>query len=269
MYPPSQSQSRPLAIGTMVLLAAMVAGCGSGAADSTTPSPTASSTVSDPASASGAESTAPGASADAGATALNAAAERLADVTSYRFSVRFSGQSAGATDSQAVTMEGTVVTEPERALEFSVRDEAGGGSSSLRYVVIGDEAWMDLGDGGVVPFAVDDADTLFEAYSPQSLFGQSYVGYVDGMKAVGSEEKNGVGTTHYAADESTLGAVAAVYGGAAASWNMDVWVASNGGYLVSAVMGGDVSGADGGSYEVSIDVFDIDSPSNVVTPPIP
>lgn len=273
MYPPIPTGSRVLAIGTTLLVAIVVVGCGSAVQDVTATHATTTGTAS-PTSEAGVDSASPeptaSAVADDGVAGdeLDSAAKRLADVGSYRFSIRFSGQNSGTAGyPSSMTMEGTVITEPERALEFSMLDDSGPESSGLRYIVIGDEAWMDLGDGGVMPLSADDADALFEAYSPESLFGQSYVGYVDGMNAVGTEQKNGVDTIHYTADESTLGVVSAMYGGVGLDWAMDAWVASDGGYLVSAVMGGEVSGAEGGSYEVSIDVFDIDSPSNVVTRP--
>lgn len=49
---------------------------------------------------------------------------------------------------------------------------------------------------------------------------------------------------------------------------MEAWVAGDGCSLVSAVTGGSMT-ADGetSTYELGIDLFDIDSPANVVEPP--
>lgn len=72
---------------------------------------------------------------------------------------------------------------------------AGAGDEGFRYLVFVDEAWMDMG-GMVMPLEPDEVDSLYEDFSPATMFSDSYLNYLDGMTLVGEEEKNGVATRH-------------------------------------------------------------------------
>jgi hypothetical protein len=88
------------------------------------------------------------------------------------------------------------------------------------------------------------------------------------MKSVGDETKNGMATTHYQADAKTLAAAAAglaFFGLTNPKWSWDVWVAKDGGYVVSYSMNG--TGDAGSSMTMSLDITDVNSPSNVVATP--
>lgn len=266
-YPMSSLRSprrRPALALVAPILPLLLAACGS--------SPTSSTAESSEAPSSAAVSAAPSSTSESSqpvSAGLDAAAAKaLDDLTSYRFRVSVTGSTAGAPAAgEGMTMEGTVVLSPERAMDLTI---AAGltGDEALRYVLIGDQAWMDMGSGGSMPMDTQTIEEMFESFSPAELFATSYGDYLDGMTLVGDEEKNGVATRHWSASESTLAAAATLYGGGVADWQMDTWVSRDGGYLVSAVMGGSVT-AEGetSSYQVAIDLFDIDSPTNVVKPP--
>jgi hypothetical protein len=86
-----------------------------------------------------------------------------------------------------------------------------------------------------------------------------------GLTPVGEEAKNGVETIHYTASGEELGAmIGSSLGLPDSEWTVDFWVAKDGGYAVSYSVVGEGSG---GSFEMTLDVTDINNPANAVEPP--
>lgn len=224
-------------------------------------------------------SAAPAAPTGAGASQLSNAAAALDNMDSYRFRVTVQGAGMGGPaasgGSGTVNMNGTVVLKPVRALSVSMSGLGGTGAAgvAVTYTIVGDKAWMDLG-GIAQPLPagmMGSVEQSFGAFSPQKMFGQTFEQYLSGMKQVGEEQKNGVATLHLQADAQTLDAVAKTFGdtsGAPGNWSMDLWVARDGGYMVSAVTRGsyDVNGTQT-STVVSIDILGVNDPANKVVAP--
>jgi hypothetical protein len=180
---------------------------------------------------------------------LDAAAEALAGVDSYR--LRISIQGAVSTTVQAV-----IVRNPEAAQDITIENAQG----TQHIVVIGDEAWVDAGNGTFAPVPAQAAAALTNAFDPVLLAGQvNQPGFLSAVQTVGTEDKNGVSTTHYRLDADSPGAqLASLPPGAA----MDFWVAEDG-YLVSLT----ATGIDPSLESMSIDVTNINDPANVVERP--
>ncbi len=275
MFSRSHRSLRLFALFPLTIL--VVVACG-GSAATPTPQPAAATAV--PALPSAAGASPAGASpAGSGASQLTDPAAALDGLNSYRFSVTVQGAGMGAPSasagSGAVSMHGTVVIRPARALSVSMTGMGGAGAAgvTVTYTIVGDKAWMDLG-GAAQPLPagmLGSVEQTFDAFSPQKMFGQTFEQYLGGMKQVGDEQKNGVATLHLRADAQTLEAVAKAVGdtsGAPGDWAMDLWVARDGGYMVSAVTRGtyDVSGTKT-SMLVSIDISGVNDPANKVVAP--
>jgi hypothetical protein len=215
--------------------------------------------------------------------AIGDVAQGLSNLTSYRFRIYLEGvvpgpgQSAAPEEtpisSQPITMEATVVLKPERAMNFTVSGLGGGetGSADMSYVVIGDRLWMSVG-GQAMELPAGSAEEMmksFDALAPDKVFSTSFVGYASGLQQVGIETKNGVRAVHYRFDQQALQGLAQLHGATSASdWSADIWIATDGNYLVSAVQKGKVtSAAVASDYLVSIDITNINDPANKVEPP--
>jgi hypothetical protein len=205
-----------------------------------------------------------------GTSFLGGAAEALSDVDSYRFALditgasAFPGASAPTLPSDDLKMSGTVVFEPEKALDFTIATSG----LNLRYIVVGGDAWLDLGGGNTVPVpgGAQDAEQQFEALSPDKLFA-SVSGSLQGVEEVGEEQRNGVATTRYEADEATKAELAEQFE-SDSDVSMDVWVAKEGGYLVGFEMAG-TSGTGGAAkpFGLKMDISNLDDPANVIERP--
>jgi hypothetical protein len=237
--------------GVLCTLALTVTACGGTAA---TEAPGAAGTVAPDTGATPAPdlTTAP----DAGATAAppdsvlpsfdpTAILQNLDGIDSYRISM--------ATDGE-VGYRATVVTSPVLARDIMLGTDA----DAQRIVIIGDETWMGEGDD-LQPAPADLASGMLAAFDPL-LFaaGFSQVGAWNGADDRGVEDKNGISARHFRIDPTTLGGLMAQMPPGA---SIDVWVAQDGGYLVSVAIVSD----DGGG--IAIDVTDVNDPGNSVTRP--
>jgi hypothetical protein len=236
-------------LGTAFLTVALVA-CGGSASPS--PSGAASSGPSASAPASSAPSASPAASSAASAEPSSAASAlpsidvggslgALEGIDSYRISIT----------SGPGTYEATVIVRPEPARAITVTS----GGSTTRIVIIGQQAWLDTGGGtySEVPAAMTTAFTSM--FDPLLLLG-SADSYAGGWTSVGEEEKNGVQARHLHVDGTTLGGIAGFPAGA----SVDVWVATDGGYLVAWE-------TSGFPAETTIDISNVNDPANVVEAP--
>lgn len=219
--------------------------------------------------------------------AIGDAALNLENLTSYRLKVQLEGSAATSlpgeeasaapgetpTPSQLIVMEATMVLKPEKAMRFTISGVGGGetGSAELSYIVIGDKLWMTVG-GEAIELPGGTAGqmmNMFDSLGPEKIFASAYGSVGSGLLQVGTETKNGVPTVHYRADTAVLQQMATSLGGSnVADWSAEVWIATDGGYLVSAVQKGKVTSGDNeGDYLVSIDVTDINDPANKVEAP--
>ena len=170
----------------------------------------------------------------------------LEGIDSYRIQM--------ATDG-TVGYQAVVVTKPVLSRDIRL----GEGDDAQRIVVIGDEAWMS-GPDGFEPLPAELASSMLLAFDPIALAG----GFADtgawtGATEVGSEERNGVDTTHYRIDGSTFGAMMPQLPPGA---SIDIWIAKDGGYIVAM----EVIGEGGKGFQ--IDVSGINDPENVVERPV-
>jgi hypothetical protein len=237
---------------------------------------------SEPTDAATAEPTTAGsAEPSADTSQLAQAGSKLSDLSSYRLEVKMQGVSfLGTGSGSTMTMKATVVLKPVRALEFTMTGldfgmASPGAEAAITYIIIGDKAWMTIGGMSVEAPAdsAGSADQMFESLAPDKMFGSQYGSYLSGMQQVGTEQKNGVATVHYKGDEASLKGIAAAAGGAdmpfdVSAWSMDVWVAQDGGYLVSALTKGVIqSGETKGDYVMEINISNINDPANKVSAP--
>lgn len=188
------------------------------------------------------------------------------------------GSAFMGTGDTPITMKATVILKPERALEFTITGFGMGGASAdegMTYIIIGDKAWMILG-GAAMEVPEDSAgsfDDMFDSLAPDTLFGSQVTSYASGMQKVGTEQKNGVAAIHYEADDATVEALAKAMAGSdivydAADWTMDVWIAQEGGYLVSMIQKGIIkSGETSVPYLLEMNITNIDDPANKVEAP--
>ena len=200
------------------------------------------------------------------APAANDPIGALAGLSSYK--MNFSMASSGAKGAFAalgnITSAGIIVVKPDPASDIKIT--IGGGASSFHVIKQGGKTWSDA--TGSMVLQTDSSSTgIVDSLSPQKILG-SLSSLTAKMKTVGDEQKNGVATTHLQADAATFtdaASMLALFGLTNATWSWDIWVAKDGGYAVSYIMKG--TGDAGASVAISLDLSDVNSPSNVVTAP--
>jgi hypothetical protein len=201
----------------------------------------------------------------AGTADLVDAANALADLDSYRFSVRTTGFVPASSRDGLVTMLSTLVLGAEPAARFTIVGIDGIEGSRLEAIVIGDRAWVrDAGRSWVVsPGGAADFDAAFTALSPIDLAGQ-FEGLAPGLTTVGAERRNGIASRRYHVDSGAAGAADAGLSAGAA----DAWLAVHGGYLVGLHVNGtwDIDGVPT-PVTLRLEVSHVDDPANVIRPP--
>lgn len=262
---PRSTVVRPMAALGLVL-SLVLAACG-GASATPTPTPAPTPTATPTPEPTPEPTPAPTPTQATGGAGLSGAAAALENLTSYRFAISISGDIgvAGVPTDTGLDMEGTVVLKPDRAVQFSI----GGltGETVITYILVADGAYVDFGTGTYIQVPADEAGaaSLFETFQPQNLFGQDFGGAVDPSFLAAEEEKNGVTTLHYHVDANSPGGAA--FG---ADTVVDIWVAKDGGYIVSAVVAGSRTTAGTAvPFAISMDFSHFDDPANVVEAPTP
>jgi hypothetical protein len=253
---------RLLSLAAIAVLA--VAACGGSAASS---SPSEAPAASAPAPASEAPApVAPPTEAPASQAAgpdVGAAAQALDDVQKYALDLTVSGLMQTAEGESGITMSGVVDRDSE-AYQFEMSGVAGFealGGSAISFILIGDDAWISTGNDTYIP--TPGGASMFsqftEGLAPQTLLGMVPPSALQGMTPVGTEEKNGVATTHYRVTGADSPQVAEGLGADAA---IDVWIADEGDYMVAMVMDGtmDVSGT-ATPIQMSMDISRINDES--------
>ena len=142
-----------------------------------------------------------------------------------------------------------------------------GGATTLRVIVIGDDAWVDPGTGTYIAQAGNAAayQGIFERLSPEVLLQQVPAGGVAGAERVGEEEKNGAPTIHYIAEGSSSPEMEESLG---ADSVLHLWVSRDRGHLVSMSMQGttEVEG-ENTAIDMSMDISRVNDPAIDIRPP--
>lgn len=262
-----------LVVGLLGVL--LVVGCGggasqpprSGASETTGPGDT---TAPEPTQGTG-ETSAPG----NGAEAFGAATTALDALDSYAFLVDITSSSTtGSTTTTSRTqMSGVVVNSPEKAnsLVQADLDEAGNITSGTEIVIIGDQAWLRSlpGDEPWTAIPAAQADAFIQSmagFRPEQMFSMYFAGIGGNFAVVGTETKNGVETTRYKGDEA-IGAMLGAIAGFQGSWSSEVWIASDGGFLVrSEASAQAAAGPDAGGYSIIVDITEPNSAGPIEPP---
>ena len=253
---------RLLSLAAIAVLA--VAACG-GSAASSSPSEAPAASAPAPASEAPAPVAPPSEAPASQATGpdVGAAAQALDDVQKYALDLTVSGLMQTAEGESGITMSGVVDRDSE-AYQFEMSGVAGFealGGSAISFILIGDDAWISTGNDTYIP--TPGGASMFsqftEGLAPQTLLGMVPPSALQGMTPVGTEEKNGVATTHYRVSGADSPQVAEGLGADAA---IDVWIADEGDYMVAMVMDGtmDVSGT-ATPIQMSMDISRINDQS--------
>jgi hypothetical protein len=250
--------TRPSRSILLVSVALVLGACGGGA--QATSAPTAG-----PTTAPTATPAAPATDAGGAGAGVGGAVTALADLASYRFSMRIAAEGKGeflmVTSGGSMSIAGTVIIRPERAMDITVTTgDASGAAASFAYRIIGTKAYMNLGADQWVETPESDAAKTIDSFKPEALM--AGFGSLDGMQAVGDEDRGGVATTHYKGAAPAI--VAGTFGLPNGTWTMEAWVARDGGRLVSSSLVGE---APDGKFSMTMDITDVDSPANTVETP--
>jgi hypothetical protein len=261
------TRSRLLSLAAIATLA--LAACG-GSTATATPEPTGTpaAATDSPAPSVAAPTVAPAsASPAAEGPDIEGATTALDSIQKYHLALTMSGMIPTASGAGQITMTGLVDQEAD-AYEFEMTgfEMPGLPATGINFVVIGPDAWIDLGTGTYLkqPGGASSFDQMRAGLAPATLLGQFPTTGLDLLK-VADEEKNGVATTHYHASAADTPGLAAQIG---PDGVMDFWLATDGGYLVSMTMNGtmDVSGT-ATPVVMSIDLSRINDDSiNIVAP---
>lgn len=258
-----------LAIGASLIVVA----CGGSASAAPTLAPGATAT---PAPTATSDATAPVSSDGTpdGTLAFSAATSALDALDSYEFQVEIatSKTTAGVATKNRTVWSGVVVNRPEKASSM-LMDEYDAGdtiTSSTGIMIIGASSWTRNGasDPWVAIPAAQAALFIqsFAAYRPEQVFGLYFAALGNDFTSAGTETKNGVPSTHYKGGDA-IGSILSAIAGFQGNWNSDVWLATDGGFLVHSEASGDgLSGADTGSFLMKVDISKPNA-AGPITPP--
>ena len=258
-----------LAIGAALIAAA----CGGSASaaptlapgETATPAPTATSDATAPVSSDGVPD---------GSLAFSAATSALDALDSYEFQVEIatSKTTAGVETKSRTVMSGVVVNRPDKAssLLMDEYDAADTITSSTGILIIGASSWTRNGASDpwvAIPTAQADLFIQgFASFRPEQIFGLYFAGLGNDFTSAGSETKNGVPSTHYKGGEA-IGSILSAIAGFQGTWNSDVWLATDGGFLVHSEASGEgLSGADTGTFLMTVDISKPNA-AGPITPP--
>jgi hypothetical protein len=196
---------------------------------------------------------------------LVAAADALADLDSYRVTVRSRGLVPAVSEGGTVTMTSTLVQGESPAAEFTMTGVDGFRDGRLQAIVVGDEAWLREGTGAwqKSPGGAADFDAAFTTLSPRDLVA-GFEALSQVIVAAGSGRKNGQAATRYRAAAGDAGADAA----GLTAGSIDVWLSDADGHLVSLAIDGTWDVEDVPTpVLLAIDVTRVNDPANRVTAP--
>ena len=247
-----------------LLLAASLTACGSSAA-----TPGASGATNRASGSHGTVATQAAASHAAQRTAdpiLANAPAKLDAQTSYKFKFTLKGGSYASSVGAGVA--GTVVNKPSFAVQFTYVDQ--------EIIEIHGKNWTKNGSSWTLsPYP--DLPTTYDSYGPAILFAHYFTASSAAYyTSAGDETVNGVPTTHYKADPTSLTYMTNYWGVTAASGQLaptaDIWIAKSGGYPVRwkvAAPNVKVVPGSGGStvFEFLVDITKANDAGNVIHVP--
>lgn len=244
--------------GPIMVLAVALAACGG---SSPSPSSGGEAQASSGAEESMGESMEPSVAESAeptdGALDVGKAADSVSGLTSYQLDVTV--ESAGET--QTITILAT--KSPVEASHYTM-----GGASPLDMIVIdGEGAWIKQGDTWSAPQGGTDLYlSVFDFFAPDRIVSTYRLGlYAANFAEQGSEERNGVSSTHFHLDASGISGPGSE--NFPDDGTFDLWVANDGGYLVSLVFGG-TDPETGERSDLTMDVSRVNDPSISIEAPI-
>lgn len=255
----------------IILAATLVAACGGG----TTPAASSGgggSTATDVPAASSGSTTAPAASAAGGTSGeinLGGAVSALEDLDNYAF--RMEMKASGSSEfilvpkDGGLVMEGSVILKPQPAADITMTTiENGATPAGMGIRIVDGMSYVNLGGDQWMGSPVADMETEMRSYRPEQLLGG--FSSISGLSAVGDEQKNGIATTHYRAEDTT--GMASMFGLPDGTWTTDVWIAKEGGFVVSeSVTAAAKAGADTGTFTMTIDLTKANDPTLTIEKP--
>jgi len=248
-------------------LAAFLAACGGATNPGSSQTPGSTSTPA------GATST-PAATVVAGdsitADDVAAALRALQGLDSWKFGGKYWQGYGGAGTEQAV--DGVQRSKPEAATD-AVHHTADAGD--IHYVRIGDDIWVTLGGPDLFyHYDAADSDNLRSQYEPYYI--DSLVADAAGSQLeydpVGVETVNGAQAMHYTLSDYNREKLTELSGLDPDKWAGDVWIATDGGYLVKFAWGpqtvADAQPIMGFNYDTLAVNCDcpVEAPTNIATP---
>jgi len=258
------TRTRQPFILVLFVLALLASACGGTA--SPAPASGAPSTVTPTTEPSTEPTDAPGVTPPSG-TDIDDAAAALDALSTYQLDITVAGIVPAASGASGITMTAIVDREND-AVDFTLAGFEGLATAgdSLRVILIGDDAWLDLGTGTFLPQpgGADSFGGMVESLTPAELLTSVPPDSFSGLIPVGQEERNGVATTHYRLDSSVPGFADSL----GPDGEAEIWIAADGGYLVSMTMIGTTE-VDGESVDVdmSFDISRVNDPTIDIQPP--
>jgi hypothetical protein len=252
-------------LALVAVLALAVAACGGSAS----PAPTGSSSpqTAEPTDApTDAPTEEPSATASGGLD-VDDATSGLDNLDSYKLEISVAGLVPSASGASGVTLSAIVDREND-ATDFTMSGFEGLATAgdAFHVIVIGDDAWLDIGTGQFIaqPGGASSFTGLVDSLAPEDLLTTVPESSLSSAIEVGPEDKNGVATTHYRLDASVPGFADSL----GEDGTADIWIAVDGGYMVSMTMSGTTE-SDGEmvDVEMSFNVSRINDPTIDIQPP--
>jgi hypothetical protein len=214
----------------VVVLMLVLAACGG--------SPPATST---PAGASPTPAGTPVAGQPIGSTDVRNAMAALSRLDSYQFTGAYFTGYVGV--GEAVSLSGTERSKPTLAIDSTAQTATATG----HYIRVGNDIWVNTGNPDFFyHYSATDAGagSVIAQYEPYAL--ATHIAQASGIRntyqPVGPETVNGIASTHYAMSQADRDALIRQSGLDPETWAGDVWIATNGGYLVSLRWGPQFAG---------------------------
>lgn len=265
---------RRLRLPVAALLAVSLLGaCGGGAAPAASSAPAGGTEGSQAPAATAAAPAATGAGTGSssgstgGAINVGSAVGALADLSNYAFRIEM--KSTGSSEFMLVpkegslVMEGTVILKPDPAADITMTTTDNAASAGVMGIRIVDgNSCVNLGGKDWMCSPVEDIAKEMEAYKPESMLG-SFASMASGLSPKGDETKNGVATTHYSGEDAS-GSYLSMFGLPSGTLTTDVWVAKDGGYVVSQQI---TAKSNDGAFTMTMDLTKANDPSLKVEKP--
>ncbi len=189
---------------------------------------------------------------------VGGAASSLSHLSSYKITMSGSGTTS------AFNVEFVKINGATPATSFT---ETSGSVVVFRVIEIGPDNWVDSGTGTFAKNSMPSAtiDGMMGAFDPGTIFGNaSKSDDLNALENKGVESKNGVQAIHLHGDQNTQ--VPAGASPIPAGATIDLWVATDGGYLVALEVVG-MASPGGGLSNFTIEVSNINDASLTITPP--